>query len=138
VHNNILYCDVLPGIASNNLWVLDFMLGLLNIHQAEFTINYYSLNLCTTVHIQLCNHTWNLHRLTSCILLLLLFTIRCLAWMLLAESLIHFSSGTSCVPLYSHSLDSNGNWLHTRYITTPTTQKTSPPPFLTPVYWVIA
>jgi hypothetical protein len=31
-----------------------------------------------------------------------------------------------CVPLYFHSLHSNWNWLHTRYITfSPTTQKTS-------------
>jgi hypothetical protein len=36
------YCDVLPGNASNNLWVLDFMLGLLDIHQAEFTLTYYT------------------------------------------------------------------------------------------------
>jgi hypothetical protein len=36
----ITYCD-----ASNNLWILDFMLALLGTHQAEFTISYYSLNL---------------------------------------------------------------------------------------------
>jgi hypothetical protein len=34
------------------------MLGLLDTHQAEFTINYYSLNLCTTVRMQPCNHQW--------------------------------------------------------------------------------
>jgi hypothetical protein len=39
-----IYCDVLPGNASNNLWILDFMLGLLVIYQPEFRLNYYSLN----------------------------------------------------------------------------------------------
>jgi hypothetical protein len=34
-----------PGNASNNLWVADLLLDLLVMHQAEFTINYYSLNL---------------------------------------------------------------------------------------------
>jgi hypothetical protein len=61
----VIYCDVLVGNVSNNLWVLHFMLGLLVIHQAEFTVTYYSLNL-TVLHI--------LYRLTSCILLPLLFT----------------------------------------------------------------
>jgi hypothetical protein len=32
------YCDVLSGNASSNLWILDFMLDLLVIQQAEFTI----------------------------------------------------------------------------------------------------
>jgi hypothetical protein len=51
------YCDVLPGNASviSGFWIL--YLDLLDIHQAEFTTNYYSLNLCTTVSIQPCNHT---------------------------------------------------------------------------------
>jgi hypothetical protein len=105
-------------------WIL--YLCLLDIHQAEFTINYYSLNLCTTVLIKPCNHTWNLHRLTPCIPPPLLITIRCLACVLLAASLIHFSLQSlliwnCCVPLNSHSLDSldsNWNWLHTRYIST--------------------
>jgi hypothetical protein len=54
--------------------------------QAELQ-SLHSQSHCTAVRIQLCNHTWNLHRLTSCILPPLL-------------------SGTSCVPLYSHPHDS--------------------------------
>jgi hypothetical protein len=57
---NHIYCHVLPGNASNNLWVLGFMPGLLDIHQAEFTINY-------LLHSQsYCKHTaLILHPLTS-------------------------------------------------------------------------
>jgi hypothetical protein len=31
------------------MWVLDFMLGLFDIHQAEFTLNYYTLNLTVNI-----------------------------------------------------------------------------------------
>jgi hypothetical protein len=43
------YCDVLDGNASNNLWVLDLMLGLLDIQQVEFTITYCSLGLTVII-----------------------------------------------------------------------------------------
>jgi hypothetical protein len=39
------YCDVLAGNASSNLWILDFMLDLLDISSGGITLNYYSLNL---------------------------------------------------------------------------------------------
>jgi hypothetical protein len=43
----VLYCDVLPVNSSNNLWILDFMLDLLDTHQAEFTITYNLSNYIT-------------------------------------------------------------------------------------------
>jgi hypothetical protein len=42
---SLLYCDVLPGNASNNLWILDFMLCLLDKSSGGITVNYYTLNI---------------------------------------------------------------------------------------------
>jgi hypothetical protein len=40
-----LYCDVLPGNTSCNLWVLDFMLGLCDTSLGGLTINDNTLNV---------------------------------------------------------------------------------------------
>jgi hypothetical protein len=41
----ILWRYLLPSNASNNLWILDFMLGLLDNSSGGITINYYNHNL---------------------------------------------------------------------------------------------
>jgi ABC-type phosphate transport system permease subunit len=71
----------------------------------------YNLLLHSQSH---CNHTaLILHRLTSCILLVLLIPICCLACVLLVASLIHFLSGTSW-ELLRTELAENFYWTETR------------------------
>jgi hypothetical protein len=115
----------LPGNSSNNLWILDFMLGLLDKSSCGITINYYTRNLTVL------QCTYNL------VITLEIFT----GWPLVffCRDYSHLSETTvcRCIPILLTLC--NWNCLHTRYITTaPTTQKTSPPPLLTRVYWVIA
>jgi hypothetical protein len=70
-HEQHSYYDVLPGDATNNLWVLDLILGLLNIRQAE-------LQLITTLSILLQTHCVDSSQADSLFSSVTVVPIRCL------------------------------------------------------------
>jgi hypothetical protein len=83
-----IHCDVLPGNASNNLWILDLMLGLLDISSGGITINDNTLNITLNLTALI------LHMLIPCILMLLI-PIRCLVCVLLPRLIFTLATFTT-------------------------------------------